>query len=116
MQLCEDSISTKIPSTKLVEPVDSILRNERFINVINESSKPSQARNIFLELNFICRHRIACDIFINAAQDIPSFQNVTVELLNGFKSKKVLHKLDQVQLPSSSKFRDDFEDKAGKPK
>lgn len=60
---------------------------------VNDKLSLRQLQTIKLEVAFICRPETAANTFFDVARDVPSFQKIYIQLLIGYKPRKVPQKL-----------------------
>jgi hypothetical protein len=120
IQSCQNFLSSGISYLELIKHVEDVTHSTKFHALVEETFGPHQLKHLLLEIAFIRRPQMARDIFIHAAQHIPSFQRIKILLLTGFESKLVqptnLSSLPCCQLPMTSEFQMKFEEELVKPK
>jgi hypothetical protein len=120
VQTCQNFLSNGIFYLELIKYVEDIIHSTKFHALVEKTLGPGQLKKLLLEIAFIRRPQMARDIFIHAAQRIPSFQRIKILLLTGFESKLVqptnLSSLPCCQLPTTSEFQMKFKEELLKPK
>jgi hypothetical protein len=93
---CGKFLSKTVSPLEFVEFMGSLSQHKEYApqpNWVNDKLGPKQIQRINLEMAFICRPEIAANTFFAVARDVPSFQKIHIQLLVGYKPRKIPQKL-----------------------
>ncbi|KAJ5886973.1 uncharacterized protein N7473_009647 [Penicillium subrubescens] len=93
---CGKFLSKTVSPLEFVEFMGSLSQHKEYApqpNWVNDKLGPKQIQRINLEMAFICRPEIAANTFFAVARDVPSFQKIHIQLLIGYKPRKIPQKL-----------------------
>lgn len=105
VQCCEEFLSKTISPLEFVELMGSLSRHKDYApqpNWVNHKLSPEQLQKIQLEVAFICRPETAANTFFDVARDVPSFQSIQIQILIGYKPRKIPQKLSTTVKPSTT--------------
>lgn len=119
MRFCEEFLSKAISPREFVKLMGGLFRHKAYAanhKWVNDKLSLQQLQKIKLEVAFICRPETAANTFFDVARDVPSFQKIYIQLLIGYKPRKVPQKLTATVKSSTTNKEKDLPVEPAKPR